>query len=334
VPVVRAGAGEAGVERGRGHLLRRRAALGDGTGHADVVQDFHRPLVQHVGLGQVGGLRPRAGQQVLDPEPGLAAGLRDADNLAWKLAHVLTGRAGAGLLTSYETERRPHAKALINKAVRVGWAMTGGQDRAAAVRRIALAAAVRSERISEFMGATATPRLKAGALHQPPHRFLPSGIPPALRPGSLIPNPLVTAGDAQPVRLDTILAGRPAVLTARRPDAGLADFCRQHGLILVRISSTPGSRPGTPARPSDERDADWIDVRLADDAPPAGILALVADPALTVIVRPDRVVAAVEPRHRLPRLPWYAPASAVPGYRAPAPCPARPEPVGPLPAAR
>ena len=27
---------------------------------------------------------------------GLAAGLRDADNLAWKLAHVLTGRAGAG----------------------------------------------------------------------------------------------------------------------------------------------------------------------------------------------------------------------------------------------
>ena len=26
---------------------------------------------------------------------GLAAGLRDADNLAWKLAYVLTGRAGA-----------------------------------------------------------------------------------------------------------------------------------------------------------------------------------------------------------------------------------------------
>jgi 3-(3-hydroxy-phenyl)propionate hydroxylase len=265
---------------------------------------------------------------------GLAAGLRDADNLAWKLAHVLTGRAGAGLLASYETERRPHARALINKAVRVGWAMTGGQDRAAAIRRIALAAAVRSDRISEFMGATATPRLKAGALQHPPHRFLPSGIPPALRPGGLIPNPLVTAGDAPPVRLDAILAGRAAVLTARRPDPGLADFCRQHGLILVRISSTPGPRPGTPARPSDEQDADWIDVRLADDAPPAGIRALMADPALTVIVRPDRVVAAMEPRCRPPRLPWYVPASAVPGYPAPAHCPARPEPAGPLPAAR
>ena len=263
---------------------------------------------------------------------GLAAGLRDADNLAWKLAHVLTGRAGAGLLASYETERRPHARALINKAVRVGWAMTGGQDRAAAVRRIALAAAVRSDRISEFMGSTATPRLKAGALQQPPRRLLPSGIPPALQVGGLIPNPLVSAGDAQPVRLDTILAGRAAVLTARRPDAALADFCRRHGLVLVRISSTSGT--GTPAGPGAGQDADWIDVRLAGDARPAGMRALTADPALTAIVRPDRVVAAVEPRYRLPRLPWYVPASAVPGYPAPAPSPARPEPAGPLPAAR
>ena len=261
---------------------------------------------------------------------GLAAGLRDADNLAWKLAHVLTGRAGAGLLASYETERRPHVRALIKKAVRVGWAMTGGQDRTAAARRIALAAAVRSDRICEFMGSTATPRLKAGALQPSPRRLLPSGIPPALRAGGLIPNPLVSAGDGAPVRLDAILAGRPAVLTARRPDAGLAGFCRRHGLVLARIGSTPGT--GTP--PGAQPDAGWIDVRLAGDAAPAGLRALAADPALTVIVRPDRVVAAVEPRYRLPRLPWYVPASAVPGYPAPAPSPARPEPAGPLPAAR
>ena len=146
---------------------------------------------------------------------GLAAGLRDADNLAWKLAHVLTGRAGADLLASYDTERRPHARALVKKAVRVGWTMTGGQDRAAAIRRIALAAAVRNDRLSEFMGSTATPRLKTGALQPSPRRFLPSGIPPALRIGGLIPNPLVSTGDGPPVRLDTILAGHPAVLTAR-----------------------------------------------------------------------------------------------------------------------
>ena len=56
--------------------------------------------------------------------------------------------------------------------------------------------------------------------------------------------------------------------------------------------------------------------------------ALIANPSLTVIVRPDRVIAAVEPRYRLPRLPWYVPASAVAGYPAPAPSPVRPEPAG------
>ncbi|MGA2830564.1 MAG: bifunctional 3-(3-hydroxy-phenyl)propionate/3-hydroxycinnamic acid hydroxylase [Streptosporangiaceae bacterium] len=263
---------------------------------------------------------------------GLAAGLRDADNLAWKLAHVLTGRAGAGLLASYEAERRPHAKALIKKAVRVGWAMTGGQDRAAAIRRIAVAAAVRNDRISEFMGSTATPRLKAGALQRPPRRFLPAGIPAALRTGGLIPNPLVSAGDGPPVPLDTILAGHPAVLTARRPDPALTDFCRRHGLVLVRISSTSGT--GTPAGPGAGEDAGWIDVHPAGDPPPAGIRALAADPALTIIVRPDRVIAAVEPRHRLPHLPWYVPASAVPGYPVTVHPPAHPDHGRPFPSAR
>ena len=227
---------------------------------------------------------------------GLAAGLRDADNLAWKLAHVLTGRAGEDLLDTYDSERRPHARALVKKAVRVGWTMTGGQDRAAAVRRIALAAAVRSERVCQAMGSTATPRLKAGALQRPPRRLILSGIPSALRVGGLIPNPLVSAGDGPPVRLNAILAGRPAVLTARRPDAGLVDFCRRHGLVLVRISSSHAA--GTTGRPAADLDAGWIDVRLAGERRPAGLRALAvlgSNPALTLVVRPDRVVAAVEP---------------------------------------
>jgi len=261
---------------------------------------------------------------------GLAAGLRDADNLAWKLAHVLSGRAGADLLASYETERRPHAEALIKKAVRVGWAMTGGQDRAAAVRRVALAAAVRSDRICQAMGSTATPRLKAGALQHSSRRFLLSGIPAALRPGSLVPNPLVSAGDGPPVRLDAILAGRTAVLTARRPDPALTDFCRRHGLVLVRIASTPGTdTPGGPATPDN---AGWTEVRLADGAPSAGMRALTADQGLSVIVRPDRVIAATGTSYRLPQLPWYIPATAETGRPAMAPLLAHPDPVGSLPA--
>ena len=118
------------------------------------------------------------------------------------------------------------------------------------------------------------------------------------------------------------------MLTARRPDAALAGFCRRHGLVLVRISSTSGT--GAPAGPGAQPDAGWIDVRLAGDAAPAGLRALAADPALTVLVRPDRVVAAVGTRSRLPRLPWNIPAAAGPERPATAPQAAHPESAVPV----
>ena len=47
---------------------------------------------------------------------GLVAGLRDVANLAWKLAWVLRGQASESLLASYDPERRPHARKIINLA--------------------------------------------------------------------------------------------------------------------------------------------------------------------------------------------------------------------------
>ena len=314
-----------------GELLRPWTGRGDLTG-LEIVRTasytFRARLASRFQAGRVFLLGDAAHLTPPFIGQGLAAGLRDADNLAWKLAHVLTGQAGEDLLASYEAERRPHARAIVKKAVRVGWAMTGGQDQAAAVRRIALAAAVRSERICQAMGSTATPRLKAGALQQTP-RLLPSGIPAALRPGSLIPNPLVSAGDGPPVRLDAILAGSTAVLTARRPDAALTGFCRRHGLVLVRISSTPGAH--TPGGPGTQEDAGWTDVHPAGDGQPGGLQALTANPALTVIVRPDRVIAAAGIRYRLPRLPWHIPATATRSYPATAHPHAHTDPAGSLP---
>jgi 3-(3-hydroxy-phenyl)propionate hydroxylase len=199
---------------------------------------------------------------------GLAAGLRDADNLAWKIAHVLGGQAGDELLASYDAERRPHARAMVRKAVTVGWAMTGGQDRAAAVRQIALAAAVRSARIRQAIAVTATPQLKDGALRHSRRRRLPSRSLATLRVGCLIPNPLVSTGDGPPVRLDTILAGRATVLTSREPEAALADFCARHHLLLVRVSGPPEA--GTWDNPARTRGPDGpASVSPArSDAPP------------------------------------------------------------------
>jgi 2-polyprenyl-6-methoxyphenol hydroxylase-like FAD-dependent oxidoreductase len=44
---------------------------------------------------------------------GMNTGLQDAYNLAWKLALVVAGRAGSGLLETYETERIPVAVRLL-----------------------------------------------------------------------------------------------------------------------------------------------------------------------------------------------------------------------------
>ena len=250
---------------------------------------------------------------------GLAAGLRDADNLAWKIAHVLSGQAGEDLLASYEVERRPHAKAMINKAVRIGWAMTGGQDRAASVRRIALAAAVRSTRIRDAIASTQTPRLRTGALQQTPWQILRvrrSGTP---RIGSLIPNPLITFDDGPPARLDTVLGGRTAVLTTGQPSAELVSLCHRNGLLLVQFSGPhgAGNRQG-PGAPATNR---WIHARLAGDPEPSALRALTGNPALTVLIRPDRVVAATGTQAAPPRLPWSVPASPLPpsAWRSPSP---------------
>lgn len=51
---------------------------------------------------------------------GLVAGLRDAVNLAWKLAWVVLGRASPAILDSYDRERRPHAAKMIALAKLMG----------------------------------------------------------------------------------------------------------------------------------------------------------------------------------------------------------------------
>ena len=65
---------------------------------------------------------------------GMCAGMRDAANLAWKLAAVVTGNASDTLLDSYESERLPHVRTFIELAVRLG-AVLQETDRDAARAR-------------------------------------------------------------------------------------------------------------------------------------------------------------------------------------------------------
>src|SRR4029434_2025175 len=62
---------------------------------------------------------------------GMCAGIRDAANLAWKLALVVQGTADERLLDTYQAERRPYARRVVQLAINIGWLMTGGTARTA-----------------------------------------------------------------------------------------------------------------------------------------------------------------------------------------------------------
>jgi 3-(3-hydroxy-phenyl)propionate hydroxylase len=51
---------------------------------------------------------------------GMCAGMRDAGNLAWKLARVLRGQNDDTLLDTYQAERAPNVRQYIELAVRLG----------------------------------------------------------------------------------------------------------------------------------------------------------------------------------------------------------------------
>ena len=57
---------------------------------------------------------------------GMGAGLRDAMNLSWKIAGVLSGDLPESVLDTYQAERKPHARAMIRLAKLVGVSMTQG----------------------------------------------------------------------------------------------------------------------------------------------------------------------------------------------------------------
>ena len=152
--------------------------------------------------------------------------------------------------------------------------------------------ACRSATFRELLASPATPRLRGGALQSCRSR---RRVPRDLRVGGLVANPVVDLEEGATARLDDVLRRRPAVLTAAAPTPELLRLCRRQGLLLVRL--VPGAAQA-------DRDG-WVELSVPD-AGASGLAALLEDPALTVVVRPDRVVASACRRRHLPRIPWRA----------------------------
>nr|ASA49574.1 hydroxylase [Actinoallomurus sp.] len=194
---------------------------------------------------------------------GANAGIQDGHNLAWKLAAVLHGTAGPGLLDSYDTERRPVGAATADQAY------LREQNRATAYRH---------------PGFRSFPIVIIG------YRYYSSAVVPET-PGA--------AGDALPEELD--LSGRPGtrvphiwlrrgderVSTVDLPDGGFVLLTGGSADDWAAAAAEVSTGTGVPVRwagigggdlDTEEPGVDW-----------AGRLGIHPDGAL--LVRPDGFVA-------------------------------------------
>lgn len=136
---------------------------------------------------------------------GMAAGLRDALNLTWKLVGVLDKSLPESVLDTYEQERKLHVAAMILMAVSVGTAMTGGGRAGDLIRQV----------VFPRMQGLRLPGTRASAVE---------GVTPGLRSsdlviksrrrgglaGTLCPNPVLSDG----VSFDEMVGNRFALVTS------------------------------------------------------------------------------------------------------------------------
>ena len=88
---------------------------------------------------------------------GLCHGMRDAANLAWKLALVHAGQAGATLLNTYQLEREPHVRQVILKAIEAGRYICILDPAQAAARDASVRRMRDMQNASELIGPIASP---------------------------------------------------------------------------------------------------------------------------------------------------------------------------------
>jgi len=158
---------------------------------------------------------------------GMGAGIRDAANLAWKVAGVVNGTLEAGVLTSYEAERAPHARAMIQLATTVGRAMTGGGTTGDRLRRVLLPRIMHVPGLRGRVLDSVTPPLSRSVLN---HR-------PRLRrslPGTLCPNAVVGGGSP----LDDLAGSRYVLVHRTAPRGAAADRLAALDVHLVSVADS------------------------------------------------------------------------------------------------
>ncbi len=153
---------------------------------------------------------------------GMGAGLRDAANLAWKIAGTHRGTLAADLLDSYEQERKPHTRQMIRLALSIGWAMTGGGRFGSAARRLVLPRVRLIPGLRDRVVDSTTPPLHSSALVRNSRH--PGGLA-----GKLCPNLPLCDGR----RFDDVVGPRFALLTTTRLSAAAEVSLRRRDIAVL-----------------------------------------------------------------------------------------------------
>ncbi len=202
---------------------------------------------------------------------GMCSGIRDAQNLAFKLDLILRGQVGAAILDSYQTEREPHVRAVVEKGIELG--------RVQAMRDPE-AVAARDERL-----------LAQRADHAEPDRIvfpglshgLLSRVPTAGR-GQLSVQGRV-AGAAGTGRFDAVVGRGHLVLAAPAAAAALEEPGVLDGLAALGVVAVVvGDDPAPPTMARVVRDVDGTYARWFADLG-----------AELIVVRPDFYVYGTAP---------------------------------------
>jgi len=219
---------------------------------------------------------------------GLVAGLRDVANLGWKLAWAVQGRASASIVESYDTERRPHARAMIRLARWMGRLVMPQSAFAAVLVHGAMRAGrlfPPLRRLVDELEIKPANRFRRGL-------FAKFGGGSALRSGGQFPQAYVRGPDGRIVLSDDVLGrGFSLVGFGLNPYRFLSDGMRirLHALDIHVLCVQPRGQGAEP-------DCDTLeDVSngLLPTAAPRGWFAL---------VRPDRVVMQAGPAEQMEKL--------------------------------
>lgn len=152
---------------------------------------------------------------------GMCSGLRDAANLAWKLAAVTEGEADESLLDTYQPERAPNLRATIDMAIMMGKTVCITGKWGALVRDLKFKLARKLGKLPD--GPPAYPPISAGKIM--------AGSPAA---GSYFPQAVAADG----ARLDEVLGlGHWLIARADLAKPPLAPFARQIGGWLDKFGA-------------------------------------------------------------------------------------------------